>query len=34
LGMLAQEVKPGAMPLELDRLAEEFIRDHGGNLGF
>jgi len=34
LGMLAQEVKPGAMPLELDRLAEEFIRDHGGEPGF
>ena len=34
LGMLAKEVKPGAMPLELDRLAEEFIRDHGGEPGF
>ena len=28
LGMLAGEVKPGVTPLELDRLAEEFIRDH------
>ena len=34
LGMLAKEVKPGAMPLELDKLAEEFIRDHGGAPGF
>ena len=34
LGMLAKEVKPGAMPLELDKLAEEFIRDHGGIPGF
>jgi methionyl aminopeptidase len=34
LGMLAKEVKPGAMPLELDQLAEEFIRDHGGAPGF
>lgn len=34
LGMLAKEVKPGAMPLELDKLAEEFIRDHGGSPGF
>ena len=34
LGMLAKEVKPGAMPLELDKLAEEFIRDHGGKPGF
>lgn len=28
LGMLAGEVKPGITPVELDRLAEEFIRDH------
>jgi methionyl aminopeptidase len=34
LGILAKEVKPGAMPLELDKLAEEFIRDHGGVPGF
>jgi methionyl aminopeptidase len=34
LGMLAKEVVPGAMPLELDRLAETFIRDHGGEPGF
>jgi methionyl aminopeptidase len=34
LGMLAKEVKPGAIPLELDKLAEEFIRDQGGKPGF
>jgi methionyl aminopeptidase len=28
LGMLAREVKPGVTPLALDKLAEEFIRDH------
>lgn len=30
LGMLAKEVKPGVAPLYLDKLAEEYIRDHGG----
>ncbi|GCD78150.1 methionine aminopeptidase [Thermaurantimonas aggregans] len=30
LGMLAKEVVPGAVPLQLDKKAEEFIRDHGG----
>ena len=34
LGMLAKEVKPGAMPLELDKLAEEFIREQSGKPGF
>ena len=34
LGLLAAEVKPGATGLHLDRLAEEFIRDHGGIPGF
>jgi methionyl aminopeptidase len=29
LGMLASEVKPGATTLQLDKLAEAFIRDHG-----
>ncbi len=29
LGMLAKEVKPGITTLHLDKLAEEFIRDHG-----
>ncbi len=34
LGMLAGEVKPGVTTLHLDKLAEEFIRDHGGEPGF
>lgn len=34
LGMLAKEIKPGVTPLQLDRLAEEFLRDHGGVPGF
>lgn len=34
LGMLASEVKPGATTLQLDHLAETFIRDHGGVPGF
>ena len=34
LGMLAPHVVPGAIPLELDKMAEEFIRDHGGIPGF
>lgn len=34
LGMLAPKIVPGAIPLELDKIAEEFIRDHGGEPGF
>ena len=34
LGMLAKEVKPGVTTLKLDKLAEEFIRDHGAIPGF
>ena len=34
LGMLAAELKPGVTGLQLDRLAEEFIRDHGAEPGF
>lgn len=34
LGMLAGEVKPGVTSLHLDKLAEAFIRDHGGIPGF
>ena len=34
LGMLAPLVVPGAIPLELDKKDEEFIRDHGGEPGF
>ena len=34
LGMLAQEIQPGVTPLHLDKLAEEFIRDHDAVPGF
>src|SRR5690606_29373432 len=34
LGMLAKEIKAGAIPLELDRMAEEFIREQGAVPGF
>ncbi|MGB7842204.1 MAG: type I methionyl aminopeptidase [Salinimicrobium sp.] len=34
LGMLASEVKPGVSTLQLDKMAEEFIRDHGAEPGF
>ncbi len=34
LGMLAKEVKPGVTTLYLDKLAEEFIRDHDAIPGF
>jgi methionyl aminopeptidase len=34
LGMLAKEIKPGVTGLYLDKLAEEFIRDHGAVPGF
>lgn len=34
LGMLASEVKPGVTTLQLDTLAESFIRDHGAVPGF
>ncbi|MEO0572116.1 MAG: type I methionyl aminopeptidase [Bacteroidota bacterium] len=34
LGMLASEIKPGANPLQLDKLAEEFIREQGAKPGF
>ena len=29
LGIIAKEVKPGVSTLQLDKLAEEHIRDHG-----
>ena len=29
LGELAKHIKPGISTLQLDRIAEEFIRDHG-----
>ncbi|WP_445382806.1 type I methionyl aminopeptidase [Robiginitalea sp. IMCC43444] len=34
LGMIAAEIKPGVSGLHLDKLAETFIRDHGGVPGF
>ncbi len=34
LGMLAEHIKPGISTLELDKLAETFIRDHGAKPGF
>lgn len=34
LGMLASEIKPGVTSLYLDKLAEEFIRDHDAIPGF
>jgi methionyl aminopeptidase len=34
LGILASEVKPGVTTLQLDKLAEEFIRDHNAIPGF
>lgn len=34
LGMLAAEIKPGVTGLHLDRLAEQFIRDHKAEPGF
>ncbi|KPM30296.1 Methionine aminopeptidase [Croceitalea dokdonensis DOKDO 023] len=34
LGMIASEIKPGAHPLKLDKMAEEFIREQGASPGF
>ena len=34
LGMLATEVRPGITPLQLDKLAEQYILDHGAVPGF
>lgn len=34
LGLVAEEIKPGVTPMHLDRIAEEFIRDHGAVPGF
>lgn len=34
LGLMAEHIKPGITPLELDKIAEEFIRDSGGKPGF
>lgn len=34
LGMLAKEIKPGVTTLQLDKMADEFIRDQGAYPGF
>ena len=34
LGMLAKTIQPGVTTIKLDKLAEEFIRDHGAKPGF
>ncbi|PCE63430.1 type I methionyl aminopeptidase [Sediminicola luteus] len=34
LGMLASEIKPGVSGLQLDKLAEDFIREQGAEPGF
>ena len=34
LGLIAKEIKPGSNSLKLDKIAEEFIRDNGGEPGF
>ncbi|MFK7899463.1 MAG: type I methionyl aminopeptidase [Cyclobacteriaceae bacterium] len=34
LGMIASEVKPGVLPISLDKKAEAFIRDQGAEPGF
>lgn len=34
LALMAEKIEPGITPLELDKLADEFIRDHGGVPGF
>ena len=34
LGLLAKEIKPGITTLQLDKMAEEFIRDQGAIPGF
>ena len=32
LGEMAKHIRPGISTLELDRIAEEFIRDHGARI--
>ena len=34
LGVLAEVIKPGITPLELDKIADEYIRDHAAVPGF
>ncbi|MDH4091156.1 MAG: type I methionyl aminopeptidase, partial [Cyclobacteriaceae bacterium] len=33
-GEIARHIKPGTKTKDLDKLAEEFIRDHGGEPSF
>ena len=34
LGLMAEKIAPGISTIQLDRIAEEFIRDHGAEPGF
>ncbi len=34
LGLIAKEMVPGVTTVKIDKMAEEFIRDNGGILGF
>ena len=34
LKLLKEHTKPGITPIELDKMAEEFIRDNGGRPAF
>lgn len=34
LGIIAKEIKPGVTTLQLDKIAEEYIRDHGAEPAF
>ena len=34
LGELKKYIFPGTLPVDLDKIAETFIRDHGGEPGF
>ncbi|MBV6648032.1 MAG: type I methionyl aminopeptidase, partial [Cyclobacteriaceae bacterium] len=34
LGLMAEHIQPGISPLDLDKIAEEFIRDNGAKPGF
>ena len=34
LAEVAKRIEPGVIPLDLDKIAEEFIRDHGAKPGF
>ena len=34
LGELKKYILPGTLPIDLDKIAETFIRDHGGEPGF